>query len=86
MRVEAEGKAGVGVTEVLGDGLHGFAGVDEHLGVEVPQCVYSIVRAGLDTCLDEDAGVTGGQRFRSSRCRSGRTRRSPKSPNQDYDL
>ncbi len=55
MGVDAEGEAGVRVAEVLGDGLDGSAGIDEHGGVEVPQGVHAVVSAGLDTGGHEGA-------------------------------
>jgi len=40
---DAEGEAGVGVAEVVGDGPDALSGVVEHRGVEVAEGVHAIV-------------------------------------------
>ena len=51
MGVDAQGEAGVGVAEVLGDGLDGLAGVDEHGGVEVAEGVHAVAHPFVDARL-----------------------------------
>src|SRR5436190_6905991 len=50
MGVDTEREARVGVPEVLSDGLHRLAGVDEHGGVEVAQRVHAVRSTRLDVC------------------------------------
>jgi hypothetical protein len=48
VRVDAEREPRVGVAEVLGDGLHRLAGVDQHGRVEVPERVHAVLAGRLD--------------------------------------